>query len=269
MTTVGVAPKVATTKQRESEEPFYGWRYKRWVKPDGSIGDEMVPLRFIDLIYPQEGDQVAEGPCHADVCLRLSNYVRERLENDPDRYAMFNVLIDFSLTDVRPLAPDIIIINGPKPPITPTTGLIHLMGDEGETELMIEVIAKTTRRAEIGPKVRRSYATGVKRLIHIDTYAWSRRQRERELVLRDFRRTETGFKPMNDDPRRVWVDTLNCWIVIEGDQVVLRDQAGELIPDYPDVKRQMAAERARADAAEAELRRLRAERNGRAGQAEV
>ena len=41
------------------DDPFrYGWRIVRRDLGDGYFDEELVPLRLIDLLHPEEGDQV-------------------------------------------------------------------------------------------------------------------------------------------------------------------------------------------------------------------
>ena len=44
--------------KRTDEEPFYGWRYTKRTRPDGTEKYEEVELRKEDLLYPEEGDHV-------------------------------------------------------------------------------------------------------------------------------------------------------------------------------------------------------------------
>lgn len=48
-----------------AEDPFrYGWRIVRRDIGDGYFDEELVPLRLIDLLHPEEGDQVLRNYDH-------------------------------------------------------------------------------------------------------------------------------------------------------------------------------------------------------------
>jgi colicin import membrane protein len=56
MTTTVSQPVPATAADAD---PFrYGWRIVRRDLGDGYFDEELVPLRLIDLLHPEEGDQV-------------------------------------------------------------------------------------------------------------------------------------------------------------------------------------------------------------------
>lgn len=247
-------PIAAHPKRREPK--FYGWRYNEKRLPNGEMTTEMVPLRFKDLMYPQEGDQVAESIRHHEVWGKLANLIWDRLSKDPTRYAIFNCLIDWNVPGVQPLAPDVAIIRGVKPP-TKDTATIRLRDLPGEVELIIEITSPNTRRLDYKDRLEKYHAARISRVVVVDLV---RAKRRPEFLIIDRQWTPDGYHQTNvGQTRKVWLDALKLWLGVENSDIVFRDEENAVLLTYSELNQALADAKAKAEAeAQAAVARLAA-----------
>ena len=117
MSTIHQAPPVppAGPEPGPADDPFrYGWRYVKTVKPDGTVDYEQVPLTLEDLLFPEEGDFTVQLESHRRDWVFLNLVFNVQLADDPSSVVLADCRVDFNLPGVRPLGPDVVVIQGVK-----------------------------------------------------------------------------------------------------------------------------------------------------------
>ena len=255
-----------------ADDPFaLGWRYT------GSIGDDWrQPLTEDDLVFPAEGDFVVNNLAHNDDRELLTAVFRGQIVGRPGLRVLGDHLIDFGVHGLRPLGPDVILLNGEDRPWDPRRGVFPVTEMAARPLIVVELASPSTRRKDLTDKPARFFQVGVPLYVLIDL-PYGGGKRPRGVVA--YQAGPTGYEPLPPAPDgRVWLDVVELWLAVEHARLAVYDAAGRRFADYAATKQRLDAaqlradaERQRADAAdaarladqarlaalEAELRRLR------------
>ncbi len=105
-------PGAAVVPPADLDPYRYGWRYVYHRRPDGSVEVEEKPLTLEDVLHPQEGDVTPENTFHEPERGYLTWSFRDRLDRVPRGQILSDCLLDFNVAGLRPLSPDVSLIEG-------------------------------------------------------------------------------------------------------------------------------------------------------------
>jgi hypothetical protein len=259
----------------QADRFYYGWRYVRLTRPDGSSTLEQVPLTVDDVLHPQEEDHVVQSDDHQQVCVYLCNVLRGRFASDPTTVVLQDVLIAWDTPGLKPLGPDIAVIFGV--PERRNWSTFDVAEEGARPSLVIEVTSPTTREVDLSRKLDAYDIAEVPLYIIVDSYE------RRGLLTRrllGYQMTAQGYVGLAPDERGwIWMAPVGLWIGIRENRIECYDEAGSYVEDYPEVLAARADAETRAEAeararAEAEARaeveaRARAEAEARLAELEA
>ncbi len=245
------------------DDPFrYGWRYVRVTRPDGRIDLEQIPLTLEDVLHPQEGDVIPENSQQERDRRYLHDVYESRYADDPGVLTLSDCLIDWDDEDVRPLAPDLAVLEGVRTK-DGAWGMYRLGVDGGRALLVGEIVSPHTRSNDV--KAKREYYShlGVPWYVLVDQ---EREDGPRRLIV--YRRTPEGYAEVPPDREgrvRLPGDVL---IALEEGRVICYDaETGQELGDYTRVSQQLEEEVAARREAEEKLREESEARHRAEGQA--
>jgi Uma2 family endonuclease len=237
----------------------YGWRYVKRTKPDGTVDYDQVPLTLEDLLFPEEGDFVAQTESHRRDWVYLNLVFDSQLADDPSAVVLADCRVDFNVPGVRPLGPDVVVILGVKQYRDWAT--LDLAAEGAHVALVVEVASTDTRPNDFGIKKDFYHRARVPLYVVVDSAEVSGR---RKVFLKGFRWAPEGFEAFSPDVRgRIWLDPVRVRLGTAaaeyGDRVACFDQEGREIGDYEEINRarieaETRAAQAETKAAEAEVR---------------
>ena len=215
----------------QKADPFWlGRRYLKEVGPDGEETYREVPLREEDLLFPQEGDRLVVTDPHVQNMLYLRGALDILLRDRPDAKVFSDHVIDFGVEGIRPLGPDVVVFVDLKEPWHARSGTFEAVEFAARPLLVVEMTSPDTRRNDLAPKVDLYYRVGVPYYAIVDHGPrgdWS------PVVLRGYRAGQGGYSPVQPDEKgRLWLPTLNLWLVPENEKVFLCTADGERLPDW-------------------------------------
>ncbi|MGO9600909.1 MAG: Uma2 family endonuclease [Isosphaeraceae bacterium] len=170
MSTIHQAPPVPPVgpEPGPGEDPFrYGWRYVKTVKPDGTVDYDQVLLTLEDLLFPQEGDFTVQLESHRRDWVFLSLVFDVQLAGDPSAVVLADRRVDFNLPGVRPLGPDVVVIQGLKRHCDWAT--LDLAAEGAHAALAVEVTSIDTRPNDYGIKKDFYFRAGVQFYVIVDS----------------------------------------------------------------------------------------------------
>jgi colicin import membrane protein len=248
MTTTVSQPVPATAADAD---PFrYGWRIVRRDLGDGYFDEELVPLRLIDLLHPEEGDQVLCNYDHQRRVRYLANVFLARVADRPDAVVLSDVRIAWDISDLRPHGPDLMVIFGVAAVRNWST---FDVAQEGvRPTLIVEVTSPETRRFDLYEKVDHYDLAGVPYYVIVD--AVERRGTPTVRVL-GFERAGVAYRAMTPDARGwLWLEPLRLWIGVRDGEVYCFDEQGRQLGDYADLVTQVIESEERVAEALAEAK---------------
>ena len=170
MSTVHQAPPVTPVgpEPGPADDPFrYGWRYVKTVKPDGTVDYDQVPLTLEDLLFPEEGDFTVQLESHRRDWVFLNLVFDVQLADDPSAVVLADCRVDFNLPGVRPLGPDVVVIQGVKRHCDWAT--LDLAAEGAHAVLAVEVASNDTRSNDYRIKKDFYFRTGVQFYVIVDS----------------------------------------------------------------------------------------------------
>jgi len=236
----------------ETEEPIL---LERWVeRTDGRMEPLLVPLTPEDYLNPQFGDKWLQGRLHSEQTADIADRLRRWFDSRPDILVLDDVQHRLGPGFPNP-SPDVSVIQGARHPDA-NMSCFDVVVQGVVPRLILEVVSPRSpriRQTDEIDKVKLYQQVGVPEYLLVDL---PRRRRPR-YQLSGHRLNQAGvYQPIvPDDQGRLLSEATGLWFAIspEGDGVVIHDVAtGRLL-------RTSKEEEERADAAEAELARLRAE----------
>jgi hypothetical protein len=100
----------------DEANPFrLGWRFVKVRRPDGTEVDEQVPLTEEDVLFPEEGDFIAQTDYHSIDMNYLWAVFRARLAAQLDALVLGDCRVNWNIPGVRPLGPDVAVFFGVGP----------------------------------------------------------------------------------------------------------------------------------------------------------
>ena len=217
--------------KEQQADPFrLGRRYLKEVGPDGEETYREVPLREEDLLFPHEGDRLVVSDPHVQNMLYLRGALDILLRDRPDAKVFSDHVIDFGAEGIKPLGPDVVVFVDLKEPWHAKSGTFEVVEFAARPLLVVEMTSPDTRRNDLAPKVDLYYRVGVPYYAIVDHGPrgdWS------PVVLRGYRAAPGGYSPVQPDEKgRLWLPTLNLWLVPEDEKVFLYTADGERLPDW-------------------------------------
>jgi colicin import membrane protein len=248
MTTTASQPVPATAADAD---PFrYGWRIVRRDLGDGCFDEELVPLRLIDLLHPEEGDQVLCNYDHQRRVRYLANVFLARVADRPDAVVLSDVRIAWDIPDLRPHGPDLMVIFGVAAVRNWST--FDVAQEQVRPTLIVEVTSPETRRFDLYEKVDHYDLAGVPYYVIVD--AVERRGTPTVRVL-GFERAGAAYRALTPDARGwLWLEPLRVWIGVRDGEVYCFDAQGRQLGDYADLVTQVIASEERVAEALAEAK---------------
>jgi hypothetical protein len=207
------------------------------------------PAPLEDVHYPEsDGKPVAETDIHIDCLLTTREVLRQYfLARDPMVYVAGNLFVYYERGNPkRRVAPDVFVVRGV--PAGPRR--VYKVWEEGRApDWVLEVTSRSTRREDMVTKRDIYAALGVREYFLFDPLGEYLRPR-----LQGFRLIDGSYEPMTPRENGSFLsDVLGLELHPRGEQLRLYvPQSGEWLLTY-------AEQAARAEAAEAEAARLRAE----------
>jgi Uma2 family endonuclease len=259
--------KIATTPTNgeilDKKDPYpYGWREAMRTLPDGKEVLERKPLTLEDILHPQVGDYRMHSDEHERFCNYLYNVLSARVADQPDAIVLHDLRVAWAHPDFRAHGPDIAVIFNVRRRINWST---FSEEEEGtKPSLIIEIVSPSTRSVDVITKVDHYARVGVPNYIIVDRFE-RRGVMMRELV--GYRLTPDGYEELSPNVDGwLWLEPVNLWLGLEGEDLVCYDESGEVLLDYVGMTEARAeaearaAEEAQARAAEAQARAAAEER---------
>ncbi len=161
-----VAPPIDTKREKKDplflteKQPAYttedetlGWRYSTRVLPDGTRIRERHPLTILDILFPEEGDEVSIRNRHAIIQTSAYNAMSMSCRNNPSMVAFKEMRIDFGLPNLRPLTPDAALVSGITKPKDYDWSTFYVKEEGATVELVLEVTSPATRHIDVEPSL--------------------------------------------------------------------------------------------------------------------
>jgi colicin import membrane protein len=258
-----------TTVEPKADDPFrIGWRDVHDTLPDGKTILRQEPLTLEDFLHPKAGDHFVESSLHDVIRRYLADVFMSRVAEIPRADVLSDVAIYWDDPDYGHNCPDVAVIFDVRFP-KPESFDVAEQGTR--PRLILELTSPSTRKVDLGKKLTTYHGVGVTFYIVID-----RADSGEPWTLTGYQWTPSQYRPMlgRDEKGRIWLESVNLWIAVEGDRVLCYDdESDEPLGDYTQVsqaldrERQRAdsehdraeAERTRADAAERRIREMEAE----------
>ena len=248
--------KIATTPTNgeilDKKDPYlYGWREAIRTLPDGEEVLERKPLTLEDILHPQVEDYRMHDEEHERFCNYLYNVLSARLADQPNAVVLHDVRVAWAQIDLRTHGPDISVIFNLHRRINWST---FSEEEEGtKPSLIIEIVSPATRSTDVVTKVDHYARVGVPNYIIVDRFE-RQEVMERELV--GYRFTPDGYEELNPNVDGwLWLEPVNLWLGLNGEDLVCYDESGEVILDYVGVTKARVAAEERIRQLEAELQR--------------
>jgi Uma2 family endonuclease len=259
-------PRVTPPEQ----DPYrYGWRYVRVKRRDGTEAFDQVPLTLEDVLHPEVGDFIVETDSHDTDRAYLRNVFRARTAYDPQAVVLGNCRVDWNLSGVRPLGPDIAVFLGVKRYVDWET--FDVAAEGASPVLVVEITSRATRKNDLGIKVELYHQAKVPLYVNADARGSGAKRR---LKLIGYQYAPKGYKPIAPDKNgRIYLESLRIWVGTKRDPrggydrlACFDAETGKELGDYAAVLEAaaLALEQARAEAqaraqAEARIRELEAQ----------
>lgn len=265
MVTRALPPELTADEWRElgldPNDPFrYGWRDVVHERADGTITHERIPLTLEDVLHPQEEDFVVQGEEHSDWCLYLFAALRHLLSHDPSAVVFQDLLFLWDVPGLKGHAPDLAVVFGVRPGRRRS---FNVAAEGALPALIIEIVSPSTGNLDRQAKLEEYHLLGIPYYIIIDQQIV---RRQPVLRLLGYRYAPAGYEPIVPNERgRLWMEPVQAWLGIDGDQPVCYDAAGNAVAGYEQLNDRAEAAEQRAEAemaarreAEARLREIEA-----------
>ena len=191
---------------------------------------------------------------HERFCNYLYNVLSARLADQPDAIVLHDLRVAWAHPDFRAHGPDIAVIFNLRRRINWST---FSEAEEGtKPSLIIEIVSPSTRSTDVVTKVDHYARVGVPNYIIVDRFE---RQGVMVRALVGYRLTPDGYEKLSPNADGwLWLEPVNLWIGLDGENLVCYNESGEAILDYVEMTNARAEAEALA-AAEERIRQLEAE----------
>jgi Uma2 family endonuclease len=152
----------------EESDPFYwGSRLVRAVGDDGESYLQEVPLTRSDILDPQEGDMMMQGPVHDYVARTLTDMI-DRWFNAKDVAVYHDVKILWGIEGLSDPAPDISVIKGVRDKLAADRASFSVAEEGVRPCLVIELISPRYEEIDRRDKLQIYERAGVPEYLIID-----------------------------------------------------------------------------------------------------
>jgi Uma2 family endonuclease len=236
-----------THGRHDEDDTFYGWRYVRRVRPDGTDVVDEIPLTFEDLLYPEEGDFVVYEPAHTRDFIYCHSTLEAYYASQPEVVVLGDCRVDWGVPGVRPLGPDILVLFEVRQWLR--RGTYHLAEEGGRPVLVLEIVSPSTRKHDLGAKRRLYYRLGVQKYVLVDRWTPG----AAPVRLLGYERGPQRWRRLRPDAQgRLDLAPVGMKLGLEGERLWLYDAGtGVRAPDRTEWQHLLTATETRATAAEA------------------
>ncbi len=220
-------------RKPKKEKPFYGWRYLKVIRPDGTEDLEQVPLTLEDVLHPQEGDHIPQNFVHQIDQRYLSNVCDARESRLEHGLVLTDCIIDWGVTGLANHCPDISAFEKLKKRPPKSFGIFRVRTFGGRCVLGVEIVSPDTRRNDVKHKLVEYHQAKVKLYVIID-----QKKENGPRELRAYRYKAAGYEKVELDRRgRVLVKHLGIRIGLENNRVVCFDaETDQELGDYAQIE---------------------------------
>ena len=207
-------------------------------EPDGTVWYEQVPLKQRDLLFPEEGDRPVLNNDHTTDYVYLLSVLKQQTVRHPGRRVFGDHRIDFEVPDLKPLGPDLIVLDGVGDwDGSRGTFPVRTMG--ADPLLAIEITSPDSRKYDLGIKLRYYFRCGIRCYAIVDRQP---RDGSRASAVA-YQAGAQGFDSVAPDSRgRVRLEPVGLWLGIVDGRAVCYDRRGRRIAP----PQEQAAEHAKA-----------------------
>lgn len=249
----------------EGSDPFpYGWRTVAARQPDGSTRTVDVPLTPNDFLDPQVGDHLVQSDAHLKLMLSLIDRFEQHYLHDPTVGVFGDLKMRWGIPGEKEPAPDLAIVPNLQDKEKPRSSFDVVA--EGTLPCLVVEIVSPQYPGDDTTKVDIYTRVGIPEYIIIDPHF---EKRHGEMELMGYRLVDGRRQKIRPDAQgRLLSQTTNVWFALDAKKRTLHlvdARTGKRLLTHTeereraDAEAQRAiAERQRADAAEAEIARLRA-----------
>ena len=252
-----LVPPLPPTPPQQDETPFYGRRYHRCHDADGREYLEEIPLTLEDVLYPQEGDEIAMRPQHRIECAYLTNVLTTRFGSDSSVAVLSYCLIDWGVADQRNHEPDLAIFRDVQIPPDPQAGTFDLVASGGRIVLTVEVVSPDSRVNDVERKPVDYHRLGIPLYVLID-----QQRKHGPRHLHGYRWTPSGYEELPlDAGGRLLLESVGIQLALEDGWLACYDaDTGERLGDYQEIAEALQEERTARHVAEEQRRQETAAR---------
>ncbi len=242
----------------EEEEFPHGWRRITETLPDGSVRYHDIPLTPEDFLNPQPGDQMPQSPEHAKELMELYCKLVRHFAGNPRVEVLSDVKMRWGTPGLKEPFPDIAII--PDIRDREKIGSSFDVVEQGTRPCLIIEIMSPNYSGDDTHKVDIYEKAGVHEYLILNHHP---EDKSIPFELTGYHMVRGRYRPMVPDRNgRLSSKTTGIWFSLGegGREMVLTnaDTGEQLLPNVEEYYAHLEAV-ARADRAEAEIRRLRAE----------
>lgn len=238
-----------TTTMPVERFPF-GWRTVAERQPDGSVRYIDLALTQADFLDPQVGDHLVQSDAHLKLMLSLIDRFEQHYLHDPTVGVFGDLKMRWGIPGVKEPAPDLAIVPNLTDKEKPRSSFDVLL--EGTRPCLVVEIVSPQYPGDDTTKVDIYTRVGIPEYIIINPHF---EKRAGEIELTGYRLVDGRRQQIRPDARgRLFSETTNIWFELDERKRKLH------LADARTGKRLLthAEERERAEAAEAEIARLRA-----------
>jgi Uma2 family endonuclease len=251
---------------KSERQPFYGWRYRKVIRPDGTEDLEESLLTLEDVLHPQEGDVIPEAPIQERDRRYLTSVFETRLPRFRKGLVLSDCIVNWGVRGIRNHSPDVSVFEGLRKEPDRPFGTFRVAVWGGRCLLAIEIVSPSTRVNDVWWKFRHYHRVGVPLYLIVDQ-EWEEGPRH----LLAYRRTARKYVEMpRDDQGRVLLKHLGLLLGMLDNRVACYDaDTGAEIGDYVKVAQERDAAVAAQKVAERRARHeaKQAQREAQARQA--
>lgn len=228
----------------------FGWRTITERQPDGSVRSIDLPLTQADFLDPQVGDHLVQSDAHLKLMLSLIARFEQQYLHDPTVGVFGDLKMRWGIPGEKEPAPDLAIVPNLQDKEKPRSSFDVVA--EGTLPCLVVEIVSPQYPGDDTTKVDIYTRVGIPEYIIINPHF---EQRHGEIELTGYRLVDGRRQKMRPDAQgRLLSQTTNVWFALDAKKRTLH------LVDARTGKRLLThtEERERADAAEAEIARLRA-----------
>lgn len=208
----------------------YGRRYTKCIDEDGNEYIEESPLRYEDLLHPEEGDELVVVPGHSKDTHRLVD-VLDKYEPPGKTFVVLDDMnVDLGLPGIKAIRPDIAVYEVDRiPDDFENLGTFHQVEHGGHPRLCIEVTSDSTRLNDLDPKFHLFEQAGFEQYIIVD------RAHPESPQLAGYLLRNNQLQPQETDERgRLWLSLYQVWLGIEDGRLAAYD-GEDSVPTYVEI----------------------------------